>query len=92
MGYETRYDKNQTISLFSMCDCKNEILYMEYDHEIKLVDVCIFKSGYSTRMSLKDRFRYIWNVLVTGKPYADQTMLNLEQIRDIKNFCDTILN
>jgi hypothetical protein len=65
---------------------------MEYDHEIKLVDVCIFKSGYGTRLSLKDRFRYIWRVLTTGKPYSDQIMLNLEQIRDIKNFCNTILN
>lgn len=90
MGNITNLKENKT--LFIPCDCSSEILWIEYDHEIKMADLAIYehKTIFNKKMSLWQRLRYCWQVLVHKKPYADQMMLNNKQLIDLKNFINSI--
>jgi hypothetical protein len=93
MGYETKFDKNNdTKTFFCLCDCKSEILVIEYDHQVKLADLAIYKyAGISNKLSLIQRLRYAIKIIWSGKPYADQIVLTPKQLKEIKNFCSDIL-
>jgi hypothetical protein len=86
MGSVTNLKENKT--LFIPCDCRNEILAIEYDHEIEVADLAIYESsiGYKHKLSLWQRLRYCYQVLVNKKPYADQITLNKKQLKDIVVF------
>lgn len=91
MGYEIKFDKN-TKTFFCLCDCKTEVLVIEYDHELKIADLCIYESYLKKNLSFWDRIRYIVKIVLTGKPYHDQIILTQKQLKDIKNFCASILD
>ena len=61
---------------------------MEYDHEIDLADLAIFENytNYSNKMSLWQRIRYCYQILVYKKPYADQMVLDKKQLQDLQTF------
>lgn len=86
MGSVTNLKENKTF--FIPCDCRSEILMIEYDHEIKMADFAIYEHyiGHRHKLSLWQRIRYCWRVLVHKKPYADQLMFNHKQLMDLKNF------
>lgn len=90
MGSVTNLSENKT--LFIPCDCRSEILVIEYDHEYKMADVAIYEHGVSLRhkMSLYQRLRYCWHVFFNKKPYADQIMLDNRQLLDLKNFINDL--
>jgi hypothetical protein len=82
----TNLKENRTI--FIPCDCKSEILVIEFDHEIEVADLGIYETsiGYKHKLSLWQRLRYCYQVLVNKKPYADQITLNKKQLKDIVVF------
>lgn len=86
MGTVTNLKTNKT--LFIPCSCKSEILAIEYDHEIELADFAIFENytNYANKLSLWQRLRYIFQVLVHKKPYADQMILDKKQLKDLQKF------
>lgn len=87
MGCVTKYNKDKTTSVFVPCDCTREILYIEYDHEDKIADLAIYSClEYRGSLSLWQKFRYIWQVLVCSKPYSDQMVLTISQLQDLKRF------
>jgi len=90
MGTTTNLKTNKT--LFIPCDCRSEILMIEYDHEIQMADFAIYEHqiAYKHKMSLWQRLRYCWQVLANKKPYADQITLNKKQLTDLKNFINSI--
>ena len=92
MGSTTNLQTNKT--LFIPCGCRNEILMIEYDHEFKIADVCIYEnpSLYKYKMPLVQRLRYAWQILFYKKPYADQIVLDIEQIKELRSFLDIILD
>lgn len=90
MGSITNLSENKT--LFIPCSCKSEILVIEYDHEIQLADLAIFENytSYSHKMSLWQRLRYCFRVLVYKKPYADQMVLDNNQLKDLQKFLGSL--
>lgn len=86
MGNITNLKDNKTI--FVPCDCRGEILMIEYDHEIQMADLAIYehKAVLKKKMSLWQRLRYCWQILVYQKPYGDQMMLNNKQLLELKSF------
>ena len=86
MGSVTNLKTNKT--LFIACDCKSEILVIEYDHEINMAYLAIYEQNisYKNKMSFWQRLRYCWQVFWNKKPYADQIVLNYQQLNDIKKF------
>ena len=75
---------------FELCDCKSEVLVLEYDSEIGLIDLAIYENSISFRnkMLWYQKLRYIWQVLRYNKPYADQIILNKDQIQKLRQFLD----
>lgn len=90
MGSVTDLKRNKTI--FIPCDCKKQILYIEYDHLLKTADLAIYENfiSYSGKMSLWQRFLYCWRVLIYKKPYADQINISKNQILELKCFLGTL--
>ena len=90
MGSITNLSENK--SLFIPCSCKSEILVIEYDHEIQLADLAIFENytNYSHKMSLWQRLRYCFRVLVHKKPYTDQLVLDNNQLKDLQKFLGSL--
>ena len=90
MGSTTNLKTNKT--LFILCDCKSEILVIEYDHEWKMADCAIYESlvSYKNKMSFWHKLRYCYQVLVHNKQYADQIMLTNTQLIDMKNFLNEL--
>lgn len=81
-----KFEKNKTS--FILCDCKSEVLVLEYDNEYDLMELSIYEnlSSYSHKMSFWQKLRYIYQVLVKGRPYSDQMVLNREQLKDLSSF------
>ena len=90
MGSLTNLKTNKT--LFIPCDCRSEILCVEYDHELKMADFAIYhnKSAFSFKMSLWQRLRYCWQVLWYKKLYADMITLDNKQLKDLQSFLQTL--
>jgi hypothetical protein len=90
MGSITNLRENKT--LFIPCDCRSEVLMIEYDHYIQMADLAIYQSdaAYRAKMSLWQRIRYCWQVLIHKKPYADEMMLNNKQLKELKVFLSTL--
>ena len=87
MGCVTKYNKDKTTSVFVPCDCKSEILYIEYDHEYQIADLAIYSCPqYFRSLSLWQKIRYIWQLLVHSKPYSDQIVLTYAQLKDLRQF------
>lgn len=80
--------KNNTI--FYLCDCKNEVLVLSHDYEFNLTDLCIYQS-YSNKLSLWQKFRHIYSILIKNKPYLDQITLNKDQLISLKAFITDII-
>ena len=79
---------SQSKSLFIPCDCRSEILMIEYDHHLKMADLAIYETdaAFRAKMSLWQRLRYCWQVLWHKKPYADEIMLDNNQLIDLQKF------
>lgn len=87
MGCVTKYSKDKTTSVFVPCDCKSEVLYIEYDHEYQIADLSIYSNpSYGRNLSLWQKLRYIWQVLIHSKPYSDQMVLTHAQLKDLRRF------
>lgn len=86
MGSITNLKENKTV--FVPCDCKNEILVLEFDHRCNIAELCIYESlaTHSNRLSLWQRFRLIINILIKGHIYTDQVILQKKQLLQIRSF------
>ena len=90
MGSVTNLKENKT--LFIPCNCRNEILMIEYDHEMKIADFAIYEHyvGHTHKLSLWQRLRYCWRVFIYKKPYADQLLLDHKQLKELKEFLSSL--
>lgn len=90
MGSVTNLKENKT--LFIMCDCRSEILVIEYDHEYNMADLAIYQTdaAFRAKMSLWQRLRYCWQVLWHKKPYADEIMMDNKQLLELKLFLSSL--
>ncbi len=86
MGNVTNLKENKT--LFIVCDCRSEILMIEYDHGLRIADFAMYETftAYQNKMSLWQRIRCCWQVLWKQKPYTDNIVLSNKQLKELKSF------
>jgi hypothetical protein len=85
MGSLTNLKTNKT--LFTMCACESEILVLNYDDKYNEADLAMYRYwGYSNKMSLYQKLRYCYRVLVKSQPYSDQMILNKDNLKEMKTF------
>lgn len=69
---------------FISCSCMMEGVYVVKHKEDKETYLSFFKHGINPkRMSLWQKARYIWKVLVTGKPFEDEVVLSHKGLVDL---------
>ena len=80
------FDKNHT--KYILCDCRSEILVIDYDMQSRTADLAIYENfaSYSNKSSWNQKIRYIWRILCNQYPYNDQIILNQSQIKDLSKF------
>lgn len=90
MGSVTNLRTNKT--LFIPCNCRNELLKIEFDHELKLAEFAIYHHNIkiSNRLSLWQKIRYIIQIILHGNPYGDQIVLDEKQLKELKLFLGTL--
>ena len=72
------------IEKFILCDCKTEGILLSEDKEINLMYLSFFQYSYNpTKMSLYQKLRYCWQVLIKGEPFDDEIVLNKENSREL---------
>lgn len=88
----SKVNLNQNKIFYMLCDCDSEVLVINYDNEIGIADLAIYESnyGFKSKMSLWQRLRYCWRVLVYKSPYSDQIVLKKNHLLGIKNFIDSL--
>lgn len=70
------------------CDCGNEVLHIEEeidkvsdDLSLVFLNISIWLQGHGdNRPSLRERLRHCWQILRTGKNYADEIILSWEEM------------
>lgn len=90
MGNITNFKTNKTV--FIPCDCMNEILMIEYDHELRFATFAIYYHNIkiSNKLSLWQRIKYIIQIIVYGDLFNDQIVLNDKQLKELKLFISTL--
>jgi len=81
---------NNYRTLFIRCDCHSEVLVIDYDVIFQMIELSVFSSLVTSRMSLWQKFRYIYQILKYGKPYTDQIILHRTQIDELKAFINSL--
>lgn len=86
-----RFEKNKTI--FLMCNCKSEILFIEHDFEHGLTELSLYEnmSSYKHKMSFWQKIRYIYKVLADNSPYIDQIILDKNQLKKLSDFINSLI-
>lgn len=90
MSIVTELNKNH--SKFFQCSCSQELLLIEYDHNLNMAELVIYErqSSYNYKMSLWQRIRYCWYCLINGYAYHDQIVLNHNQLKELKTFLGSL--
>lgn len=90
MGSLTNLKINKTF--FIPCECKNQILSIEYDHLSNTAHLVIYENqaSYRNKLSLWQRLKYCYQIAVNKKLYADQISLNKNQLKDLEKFLNTL--
>lgn len=81
---------NQNNTIFSLCDCRSEVLVIDYDKEVSCADLCIYKSV-NIYLSFWQKMRMIFRILTKGTPYSDQIILSKKQLLEVKEFIELII-
>ena len=86
MGSVTNLKTNKT--LFIPCNCQNEIMKIEFDHETKIAEFAIYHHNIkmSNKLSLWQKIRYIIQIIFYGYPYGDQIVLDEKQLKELRVF------
>jgi len=71
--------------LFIKCDCHTEILNIERDDDVGMYYFCIYEVD-KNKMDWKQRFRYCWKVLTSGKAFNDQMVLSEQSMNELAEF------
>lgn len=65
---------------FFPCDCGDEGIMISYEMEedgMPSIDLAFFGYGHQDKtLDLKSRIRFCWKVLTTGRPWADEVIMN----------------
>lgn len=67
-----------------VCSCGAEALSVEYIPEDEEFYVSIWYLGRRRPLSIRERFRYCWQILLKGEPYGDQIILDKETAKAMK--------
>jgi hypothetical protein len=89
---KNKQKRNNFRTAFIRCNCDSELLVLRYDQELDSIDLCLFESqqSFNTKMSWRQKLRYIIQLFKTGQPFIDQILLDKQQINELKAFLNSL--
>jgi hypothetical protein len=90
-------------TLFVSCVCHGEGLIIEDESEeidlsprniiLKEVDISFWSREFNDprKLNFKDKLRFVWKVVKTGRPYYDMVCLKEEEIIKVRDYLSSIL-
>ena len=70
------------------CSCHSHELHIEKDHEDDMWYVSFWQRGYTTDTSWGYRLKCIWYILIHGRPYGDEVILENKDMIELKEYLD----
>lgn len=80
--------KPKVSEFYIRCDCGSEILSLQYDSEIEMLELAVYSN--SPFMSFWQKMRFIFKLMVSGRPYNDQMMISKNQIQNLIKFLNSV--
>lgn len=76
------------MNIYLKCQCCSHLLEVECDDEITDGDYyfSIWNKTINGKLCWKERFRWIWRILITGSLWADHVVLTEDQIKELEMF------
>ena len=74
------------------CSCHTHELHVEKDHEDAMWYISFWQRGYISETSWKYRLRCIWHILINGRPYGDEVILERKDLIELKQYVDEQLS
>lgn len=76
--------ENNEESLYLTCDCSNHGFQLKKSTSCGWFYLSCWKYGRNCNiLSWKERCRWIWNIVITGNPWADDVIINNKQAKQI---------
>jgi hypothetical protein len=77
--------------LFIRCNCGSHALELTWDEEFGWLEMAQWHyASSSSPLPFKERLRWIWRILTTGKPWTDSVLLDKKEIEQLKNYLSTL--
>lgn len=70
------------------CSCHTHELHFEKDYEADMWFVSFWQRGYTNESTWRYRFKCIWHILKTGRPYGDEVILQKKDLLELKEYID----
>jgi len=72
---------------FIVCDCYSHALLLEKDDDADSLYISMFERGFDgKKMSIRDRLRWAFHIIINGHPYTDMIILDTDKVKDLNNF------
>jgi len=90
MGSVTNLKENKT--LFMICDDKNQVLVIDYDHKICTANLAMYQNitTCSYKLSFWQKILYCYRILVKGIPWVDNVLIGTNQLLDLRYFLNSL--
>jgi len=74
-------------SMFLICEGYSHALFVEKFQDEEEVYISLFERGYTgKRLSLIERLRWCFRIIIHGHPWTDSVILNIDNQRKLKRF------
>lgn len=70
---------------FIMCDCGGQAVCIDHDEDQMFLSFFEHGAHNDNTLSWKERIRWIWNVLKTGRPFSDYIVIEKEKALELGN-------
>jgi hypothetical protein len=75
--------------LFIECDCYSEGIKLNY--EDGLLYISLYQKGFKPRTkSIKEKLRWIWQIIIKDVPYDDELIISKDKIKKLSQFVNEI--
>jgi len=75
--------------LFIECDCYSEGIKLNY--EDGLLYISLYQKGFKPRTkSIKEKLRWIWQIIIKDVPYDDELIISKDKIKELSQFVNEI--
>lgn len=76
--------------LFLECDCYSEGIKFNYDED-GFLSISLYQRGFKPRTkTLKEKLRWIWQIIIKDVPYDDEVMISKDKIKQLSEFVNEI--